>query len=155
MRTYNNISTGQWTIMLPDDWRQKPGESPTGRAFYFEAADESKGAYISTWGRKDPATSVDELAAYREGEVGRLHDMPDHRWEILVQGEKEQDGIALSFADCLERGREYRIVCLGLTRFPWLVRVSLHDYACSDYAASQEWFQPIINSLAACPIPAE
>ncbi|MEP6671007.1 MAG: hypothetical protein ABJF10_17740 [Chthoniobacter sp.] len=151
MQEYNTISTGTWQIKLPSDWQQKPSAATTKASFYFEAKDETKGAYLSVWNWGDPGSPLAKLDEFRAGEIQRLHDMPNGDWEIVEDWSQEIDGIASAGTDCLDRRAAYRIVCLGLARSPWLVRVSLHDYACADYAASKTWFEPIIASLSVCP----
>lgn len=149
MPDYNTISTNQWQIMLPSDWAQKPQSADGPASFYFEAADGSKGAYISVWNRTDPHSSaLVDLAAWRDVEIRNLHSMIDHDWKILDEWQHDETGTAISGSDCLEESKCYRILCLRMTRFPWLVRVSLHDYACSDYESSKQAFQPIMDSLS-------
>lgn len=148
MPDYNIISTDQWQILLPSDWAQKPQTDGPG-SFYFEADDGSKGGYISVFTRTDAdSPALADLAAWRDKEIRNLHAMIDHDWEILEEWQHDEGGTAISASDCLERTKNYRIVCLRMTQFPWLVRVSLHDYACTDYETSKQAFLPLIDSFA-------
>lgn len=148
MPDYNIISTDHWQIMLPSDWEQKPHTDGPG-SFYFEATDGSMGAYISVFTRADPdSPALADLAVWRDKEIRNLHAMIDHHWEILEEWQHDESGTAISGSDCLDRNRSYRIVCLRMTQFPWLVRVSLHDYQCTDYETSKQVFLPLIDSFA-------
>ena len=149
MLDHHTIGTDQWQILLPGDWAHKPQETEGPAPFYFESGDGTKGAYLSMFDRTDPdASSLAVLAEWREIEVSGLHAMADHHWEILEEWAHDEDGTAIAGTDCLERARSYRILCLRMTRYPWLVRASLHDYACTDYEASKHYFQPIMDSFA-------
>jgi len=148
MPDYNTISTEQWQILLPDDWMQKPQGGGPG-SFYFEASDGTKGAYISVFTRTDPESpALTDLATWRDTEIRNLHAMTGHHWEIIEEWQHDEGGTAISASDCLERSTKYRIVCLRMTQFPWLVRVSLHDYDCNDYELSKQAFLPLIDSFA-------
>ncbi len=149
MPGYNTIGTEFWQILLPTDWVHKPSLSGGPAPFYFESADGTKGAYLSVFDRTDPhATPLAVLAAWRDHEITQLHAMADHHWEILEEWQHEEDGTAIAGSDCLEHSRCYRILCLRMTRYPWLVRASLHDYECTDYGASRQYFQPIMDSFS-------
>lgn len=148
MPDYNTISTDQWQISLPADWTHQQNPENPGQ-YYFEAADGSQGAYLTVFTRSNPdSPALGELATWRDMEIQNLHAMADHHWEIVDEWQHDEAGVAFSGSDCLERSRGYRIVCLRMTQFPWLVRVSLHDYACNDYETSKQVFLPIIDSLA-------
>lgn len=148
MPDYNTISTEHWQILLPCDWVQKP-QTDGSRSFYFEASDGTKGAYISVFTRTNPCSSaLADLATWRDTEIRNLHAMTDHHWEIIEEWQHDESETAISASDCLERSTHYRIVCLRMTQFPWLVRVSLHDYNCTDYETSKQAFLPLIDSFA-------
>ncbi|QIF02006.1 hypothetical protein [Roseimicrobium sp. ORNL1] len=149
--SYHTIGTDQWQILLPGDWAYKPPEGDRDRPapFYFESADGTKAAYLSVFDRTDPdIPALTALATWRDHEITNLHAMADHQWEILEEWAHEEDGTAISGSDCLARAHGYRILCLRMTRHSWLVRASLHDYECTDYATSQQYFQPIVDSFA-------
>ncbi len=149
MPDYNTISTDQWEILLPSDWTQKPQTTDGPASFYFEASDETQGAYISVFTRQDPnSPALTDLAAWRDTEIRNLHAMTGSHWEILEEWRHDEGGTAISASDCLDRSANYRIVCLRMTQFPWLVRVSLHDYNCTDYETSKQVFLPLIDSFA-------
>ena len=50
-------------------------------------------------------------------------------------------------ADHLADANEYRIATEVIARPPLVVRAAFHDYVCGDYAASREYFAPLIQSL--------
>lgn len=149
MSEYNTISTDQWQISLPSDWAHLPQPGQNPGQFYFESADASKGAHLSVFTREDPnSSSLGDLAAWRNMEIENLHAMPDSNWVILEEWQHDEAGTAISGSDCLDKVKNYRILCLRMTQFPWLVRASLHDYDCRDYEASRRLFQPIMDSFS-------
>lgn len=141
------VSTDEWRIEFPSDWQHKSSKPGSD---YFETADGTKGSYLSTWQRKDPdEPGLDALQSFRTAQIDSLREqMPDRTWEIVDQWQFDEAGVALAGDDCLDRANNYRVVCIVMTQFPWTVRVSLHDYDCSDYQSSVAYFQPIIDSLA-------
>jgi hypothetical protein len=149
MLDHHIIGTDQWQILLPGDWAHTPRETGGPASFYFESEDGTKGAYLSIFDRTSPdIPALTALAEWRDHEIANLHAMPDHQWEILEEWAHDEDGTAIAGTDCLARAQSYRILCLRMTRYPWLVRASLHDYACTDYEASKRYFQPIMDSFA-------
>lgn len=140
------VSTDEWRIEFPSDWQHKSSRQGSD---YFETTDGTKGAYISTWLRKEPEEpGLQALLSFRVEQLNGLREqMPARAWEIVDQWEFDEAGVALAGDDCLDRANNYRILCIVMTQFPWTVRVSLHDYDCSDYPSSLAYFQPIIDSL--------
>ena len=147
MSAYNTVSTDNWQINLPEDWSQQRSDAPN--KLYFEAKDGTKAAYITVFALTDSKSSgLAILAGWREKEINGLYGMPDYKWEIVEEWQHDETGVATSGSDCFASARCYRIVCLRMTRFPWLVRVSLHDYECRDYVLSKNYFQTIVESLS-------
>ena len=139
------ISTEIWKVRLPADWNE--GESSSKGSVYFESSDGTKGAYFSSWRlREDQRSEQEALESFRMVDLRNLDRMEGYIWERVNEWSADSPSKA-SAVDCLDREHSYRIVCLVIVRFPWLVRSSFHDYDCADYEASKAFFQPIIESL--------
>ncbi len=142
MINYDTISTETWKIQLPKDWSQR--ECSAQHTVYFESADQTKGAYFSTWGFENDVRSAREIMeSFRRVEVRSLHEMPDRVWQKVGEWSSE----SVLGEDFLSHETHYRIACHLVCRLPWLVRSAFHDYDCQDYESSKRFFQPIIESL--------
>jgi hypothetical protein len=146
MTDYDTISTETWTIHLPKDWNES--KQPNSQGFYFESADGSKGAYLSTWCfHDDPRSAQELLEHFQEVEVRSLHEMEGYAWKEITKWCSETAELSVLGADFFDQKAHYRIVTHLLVRLPWLVRASFHDYLCTNHANSRKFFQPIIDSL--------
>jgi hypothetical protein len=144
--TFNIISTEIWRILLPTGWTQR--ESTKKGSIYFESKDGKKGAYFSTLRvPKEGHTPKEELESVRATEILALHRMENTKWEIVDKWYSENPRFCILGADAFDQERKYRIVSQLLAATPWIVRSSLHDYDCSDYAKSKEAFRPILESF--------
>jgi len=143
---YDTISTETWRISLPRDWSEhKPSAEHTA---YFESADGTKGAYLSTWSFSDDPRSVREiLESFRSVELRTLHEMKGSAWQSVDEWSSDTPQTSVLGADFLDRQAHYRIACHLISRRPWLVRSTFHDYDCTAYEISKRFFQPIIDSL--------
>jgi hypothetical protein len=145
MTDYDTISTETWKVRLPSDWTER--ESVTNGSTYFESSDATKGAYFTTWRfNDDPRSPREILESFHRVELRSFDKMEDRTWQCLDEWITDAPSLTLGL-DCLDREHSYRIVCQLIIRLPWLVRSSFHDYYCSDYDASREFFRPIIQSL--------
>lgn len=147
MTSYNTFCTDSWILSLPADWKQ--GRQSDGGSLYFESADGTKGLYIATWqlGSEDRRSPEDVVEAFQVADLNGLKQMQEYRWELLAHHCTEVDGGAVGMTDMLAAEKSYRTVGKILVAPPVLVRASFHDYACIDYAASIQYFAPIVESL--------
>ncbi len=144
MIEFDTISTETWRVRLPNDWSEN---NDSRNRIYFESADGSKGAYVSTWRfDDDPRSAAEILESFRRVEVNSFSKMENHTWEAVDEWAASGADLTIMGVDYLDRGHSYRIVCYLLASLPWVVRWSFHDYDCSDYDASKEFFGPIIDS---------
>jgi hypothetical protein len=143
---YNTISTEVWQIDLPGDWSER--ECSAEHTVYFESADGTKGAYFSTWCfRDDPRSARQILESFRSAELRTLSEMEDSRWESVGEWSSDTSESTVLGEDFLDRRAHYRIACQLIARLPWLVRSTFHDYDCTDYDESKQFFHPIIESM--------
>ena len=140
------LSTDRWQIMVPTDWKQQGKQSGSD---YFEAINGTKGAYLTTLGFPPSATSQSEAVRdLRSTHVKNLKLMPNRNWQVVDEREVVNGDTILSWVDCYDHATNYRICCLFLSQKGWSARVALHDYDCSDYAASVAYFKPVVDSLS-------
>ncbi len=146
MTEFDTISTETWEIRLPSDCSER--ECSAEHTVYFESEDHTKGAYFSTWCfRDDPRSAREILESFRRVELRTLHQMKDSTWRSVDEWSSESPELSVLGEDFLDQQAHYRIVCHLNSRLPWLVRSTFHDYGCTDYEGSKQFFQPIIESL--------
>lgn len=139
------IRTDHWVARLPEDWSRVDREPP--EVVYFEAPDHSAGVYFSNWrvaGQSLRAAMQDAGAIERQS----LPPSATGEWEVLRQLEADTDSQLETTTEYLNRVDQYRIVSRLLGRDDEYVRMTYHDYACTDLGRSVERSGPIIESLA-------
>ena len=140
------FSTETWRICLPEDWEQTP--CSTDGVTYFESGDKTKGLYLSTWNMAHSEKSIlADASHFIEVSVASLHRMPGREWKLVQQSQICDEASVTITADSFDAPRGYRVLNCMIGISPWLVRASFHDYDCSSYEESVEYFEPIIRSL--------
>ena len=138
-----------WTIALPEGW--KAPETLENGTVYLDSFDESKGIYVTTWmlAPEDlPSSPAAAAESFKDQDVEALQQMEGYVWELVDKRVEAPDtGVAVVIADHLAEASEYRIATKVIARLPLVVRAAFHDYNCTDYAASREFFAPLIQSL--------
>ncbi len=141
------ISADTWIMSLPRDWLEK-GATETG-GFYFESPDGEKGIYIASWNIADhDGGSAEEVAEFfKATDAKLLHKMEGYSW-LTVEEQTSRAATSITMVvDSLAEAESYRIVGKTLVSLPIVVRASFQDYGCSDYAASQAFLAPLVESL--------
>lgn len=146
-QNFDTIYTETWSIALPTDWRGQ-GETEEG-ALYFESADGTKAFYVSTWDLSDaaPQTSAQVAASFKQAGLNALQEMDGYVWTTIADEMVQGETSTVVLLDSIAETKNYRIAGKVLTCLPIVVRAAFHDYACSDYEASMNYFAPIIASL--------
>jgi hypothetical protein len=138
-----------WTIALPEGW--KAPETLDNGTVYIDSNDESKGIYVATWmlaPEEAPMTPVAAAESFKDKDVEALQNMEGYVWRLVDERVDRPDpGVAVVMADHLADANEYRIATKVIARPPLVVRAAFHDYLCNDYAASRDYFAPLIQSL--------
>ena len=138
-----------WTMALPEGW--KAPETLENGTVYLDAFDESKGIYVTTWmlaPEDAPTTPAAAAESFKDKDVQALEQMEGYVWELVDERVEAPDtDVAVVIADHLAEVNEYRIATKVIARLPLVVRAAFHDYNCNDYAASREYFAPLIQSL--------
>jgi hypothetical protein len=141
----NTIDVGPWSFRAPSDWRQV--ESVNGIP-YLESKDGTKGCYIKalTFGRT--YGSATDAAAYLQGVHERnFFADPKAKWEVKQRSASTADATATSILDLLDASSNYRVLSVVVAATDAAVQVTLHDYACEDYQASVQAFEPVATSI--------
>lgn len=148
MDEYHSLRTETWQLMIPPDWEEQ-GEDENG-ILYFQSADQSKGFYISVLrlSQSDHKGDPDGvLQTIRAAEMDSFTQMEEYQW-TFSEGSIPADGATRSaIVEAHDPAHQYRITAKIIVALPFVVRASFHDYACEDYDASRQYFDPIIGSL--------
>ena len=144
---YERLDTDYWTILIPKDWKEK--ESKNDGMLYFESLDGRKGFYIMTidYHTDDPLKIKEILQSFSSIGSSTLRDMEDYKWVQLSEEELSLNGVNQFIVDNYDKDNHYRITEKVLTRLPFAVRATFHDYDCAEFSESNLYFAPIINSL--------
>ncbi|HYD93841.1 MAG TPA: hypothetical protein VEC01_00850 [Noviherbaspirillum sp.] len=147
MTNFYTIRTDIWLMSLPSDWEER--RTPDGKSLYFECKDGTKGLYIATWSlSEDDGRSAEDIAgSFKTADLKALDAMEGYAWKIVEQVNRGSGQACVAITDCLAAEKCYRSLGKILAMPPVVVKASFHDYACVDYAASQAYFAPIVDSL--------
>jgi hypothetical protein len=133
-------------VRVPNDWAEQ--KSSTEDTFYLESADQTKGAYLSTWCfPDDPRSGAEILESFRLTELRNIRNIKDKSMESVEEWNSNLPSGSIVGMDFLDREASYRIVRKIICCPPWVVRSSFHDYNCTDYETSKRYFKPLIESL--------
>jgi hypothetical protein len=73
--------------------------------------------------------------------------MQGYRWQVVGETSDSGENSCIAVTDCLAVENSYRTVGKIIAQPPLVVRASFHDYACSDYEASRNYFADLVSSL--------
>jgi hypothetical protein len=136
------VSTDFWEARLPEDWVRADAEP----GVYFEAPDHTAGIYISTWRIRDESLQV-AIQHARAIELKHLPAPTTGFWQVVSSTPIEAASEIDVRAEYLNRADHYRIVSRTLGRDHQYVRVTFHDYGCTDMALSAQRSEPIMASF--------
>src|SRR5688572_21437173 len=101
MAKFDSISTETWKIELPSDWIEPKPDAEEDH--YFESADGTKGAYISSWCfRNDARLAAEILESFREVEVSSLHEIKGRSWKALDEWSSKKGNVSTLGGDYLD-----------------------------------------------------
>lgn len=138
------MAIGGWHVDVPGDWTDK-GDAAAG---YLESADGSVGCYVKVI---RPAASQDTPRTLAEG-IQAIHEASfrqavDRHWRVVAH---QGTGDAVSYQsrlDMLDEANQYRILSLVTATAGEALQVTIHNYACTDYAANRDAYGAIASSL--------
>lgn len=142
------VRTDSWSLALPEGWREP--ETLENGTVYLDSVDQSKGIYITVWTLQPGDSATPDVAAesFKSKDVQALEDMDGYQWRCIEERADRGGDTVVLFVDHLAAAHEYRIATRILARLPVVLRAAFHDYLCDDYAASRDYFAPIIASLS-------
>ncbi|HYD59523.1 MAG TPA: hypothetical protein VEC35_04175 [Noviherbaspirillum sp.] len=141
------IRTDIWQMSLPADWEER--KTADGKSLYFESRDGTKGLYIATWSlaADDRRTAEEVAGSFKAADLRALDAMDGYAWQIVNQVNRAIGQACVAITDCLATEKCYRSLGKILAAPPLVVKASFHDYACTDYQLSVDYFAPVIDSL--------
>jgi hypothetical protein len=141
------IHTDIWQMSLPADWEER--KTTDGKSVYFESRDGTKGLYVATWSLAgdDRRTAEEVAGSFKAADLRALDAMDGYAWQIVNQVNRANGPACVAITDCLATEKCYRSVGKILAAPPLVVKASFHDYACTDYQLSVDYFAPVIDSL--------
>lgn len=144
---FHRLHTDIWLMHLPDDWAER--KTSDGKSLYFECKDGTKGLYIATWNLAgdDRRTAEAVAGSFKAADLRALDAMEGYAWEIVNQVNRANGPACVAITDCMAAAKSYRTIGKILAAPPIVVKASFHDYACTDYRVSHDYFEPIIDSL--------
>lgn len=144
------ITTPTWTLALPAGWQEIKDQDS---GMHFESADGAQALFIATWtmapgSARSARELADDFLAY---DLRELAAMNEQAWTTLAQGVECSGERCSATLDSYEEKEQYRLVSRIITRDGQAVRATFHDYECTDAAASQALFAPVLASLVFTP----
>jgi len=142
------VGTDQWEVVLPGDWMRP--EPRSDEQVYFESPNRSEGVYfIAVQTKNQPLR-----AAFQDMRVIEFRNLPpseEGTWEVLSSTEEVRGAEVDAVTEYYNRTDNYRIVSRLLGREDFYVRLTYHDYYCTDPAVSARQSFHLLNSLTLLP----
>jgi hypothetical protein len=116
---------------------------------YLESADGARGLYITTY-RFAPEDGYSNSAAVEHVQAierQAFQNMKDYIWQVMFEERCCKGGVEIAVMDCYAKASSYRIACKVIASLPWVVRATLHDYDCADWASSREEYHELLSSI--------
>jgi len=136
---------GPWEFEVPEGWQHKPNETSSS---YFESEDGTSGLYVKSIALSEPKPTSVHLARYvQDTHFNGFTEATTNSWEVVDQRLSTEGSLARSALDILDKGANYRVLSLVLATATEAVQISIHDYWCEDYAASQHAYASLEASL--------
>lgn len=136
---------GPWEFEMPEGWQHKPNETSNS---YFESEDGTSGMYVKSIALSEPKPTPAHLARYvQDIHFSGFTEGTTNSWEVVEQRMSTEGGLARSALDILDSSANYRVLSLVLATSTEAVQISIHDYWCEDYAASQHAYSSLEASL--------
>ncbi|RZI43771.1 hypothetical protein EGT07_08365 [Herbaspirillum sp. HC18] len=147
MANFYTIRTDIWQMSLPSDWEER--KTTDGKSLYFECSDGTKGLYIATWSLadNDRRTAEEVAGSFKAADLRALDAMDGYAWRIVDQVNRGNAAACVAITDCFAQEKSYRTLGKILAAPPLVVKASFHDYACTEYKVSHDYFVPMVDSL--------
>ena len=145
MATVQLAKIGPWQFYLPEGWLRKDNESSDS---YFEAPDGEKGLYVKCIELPHPKASPHAVAEYVQGmHFKGFTESSGSKWEVAGRTSEEHEGLVRSVLDLYDAQASYRVLSLVVCGRQQAIHITVHDYWCTDYAATCSTFGPLVASV--------
>ena len=126
---------GPWEFEMPDGFVHKANESSNS---YFENEEGTIGLYVKSVELSEPKTSARHLASHiQEVHFGGFTEGSKNTWETVDERLSTDGELAHSALDLYDESANYRVLSLVVATAEFAVQVTVHDYWCENYAATQ------------------
>ncbi len=136
-----------WDMWLPKDWSDR---SEKDNGVYLESGDQSKGIYFMALYHKGPDKPNPEktLQTLIQGGQKGLDAMKGYDWKRPSKAKRIVHGGVIQYSDeFYESAKMYFISTVIFVAPNDTVRITFHDYNCTNLDASRAFFSPVIQSL--------
>ena len=136
---------GPWQFDMPEGWLPKDNESSES---YFEAPDGEKGLYVKCIELPYPKSSPRAVAEYVQGvHFKNFTELSGAKWVVVGRTAEEHEGLVRSVLDLYDIQASYRVLSLVVCGKQQAIQITVHDYWCTDYAATCNTFGPLVASV--------
>jgi hypothetical protein len=145
MATVQLAKVGSWQFDMPEAWLPKDNESSDS---YFEAPDGEKGLYVKCIELPHPEASPHAVAEYVQGvHFTGFTEISGSKWVVQRRTAEEHGGLVRSILDLYDVQASYRVLSLVVCGKQQAIQITVHDYWCTDYAATCNTFGPLVASV--------
>lgn len=136
---------GPWEFEMPDGFSHKENESSNS---YFENEEGTVGLYVKSIELASPKPSARHLANYiQEVHLRGFTEGTTNTWEVVTQRSSLEGPLARSALDLYDDAANYRVLSLVVSTAEAAVQITVHDYWCEKYQATQGRFSSIEASI--------
>ena len=136
---------GPWQFDMPGGWLPKDNESSDS---YFEAPDGERGLYVKHIVLPQPEVSPHALAEYVQGaHLKGFNAVGGSKWVVMARTVEEHEGLVRSILDLYDVLASYRVLSFVVCGKQQAIQITVHDYWCTDYAATCNAFGPLVASV--------
>jgi hypothetical protein len=136
---------GPWEFEMPDGLTHKVNESSSS---YFEDEEGTTGLYVKAIELAEPKASSSHLANYiQDVHLRGFTDGATDTWQVVDKRLSINGELARSALDLYDESANYRVLSLVVATADTAVQVTVHDYWCENYCATQARFSNLEASI--------
>jgi hypothetical protein len=133
-----SFNLGSWLFELPDGFLLKRTEDMLG---FFENEDRSVSVTVSHFRLGEPQQSARHFAELMQRLfLQEFHETVKCNWKTGELQISDDGELVRSTVDLYAESDDYRIISLVVTTSQSSIRLTIHDYGCTDYIASKSRF---------------
>ena len=136
---------GAWEFQVPEGWEPEDQDS---KVSYLVAPDGAAGMYVKHIDLAEPYPSAHSLATYLQNvHEAAFCNLDDASWDVMERRDSVDMDLHRSALDLLDRTASYRVLSFVVCDTRDAIQVTIHDYMCEDYAATQDRFADVEKSI--------